>query len=75
MPKPYRPIVALAVLLPSLAATGCASHREAATPPMTQAQQKLQEMADDPSLPQTARAAAQQGVDEGQAKQMMEQGK
>ena len=67
----------LPALLLTLTAAGCASHQDAAKPPMTQAQakQKLQDIADDPNQPQVARDAAQQGVDEGQAKQMMEQGK
>jgi type IV pilus biogenesis protein CpaD/CtpE len=74
MPKPLRYIFAIFALL-SLA--GCASRPEANRPPMTQAEasQQLQNIASDPHMSQTARAAAQQGLDEGQAKQMMEQGK
>ena len=40
-----------------------------------EAKQQMQDIANDPTMTPTARAAAQQGVDEGQAKQMMEQGK
>ena len=74
MQKHPRCIFALCALL-SLA--GCAAHTEADKPPMTQAEakQQMQDIANDPNMTPTARAAAQQGLDEGQAKQMMEQGK
>ena len=60
----------------SVALAGCASHADR-PPPMTssQADQQLRHIADDPNMPETARAAAQQGVDEGQANQMLGQGK
>ena len=68
--------IALLALL-SLIMAGCAAHPEAAKPPMTpaEANQQMRDIASDPNMTPTARAAAQQGLDEGQAKQMMEQGK
>ena len=67
----------LAAAAASVALTaGCATHSDR-PPPMTQAQanQQLQHIANDPAMPETARAAAQQGVDEGQAQQMLGQGR
>ena len=74
MPKVFCSLLAAAVTVAPLA--GCASHTDR-PPPMTSAQAnaQLQHIANDPNMPQTARAAAQQGVDEGQAKQMLEQGR
>ena len=69
MPRTEHFALAVAALLSTTLIGGCASHPEAAKPPMTSAQanQQLQNIAADPKMPQTARAAAQQGVDEEQA--------
>lgn len=66
-----RTLIALAAA--ALITGGCASHPEQTPMTQAQAQQQLQSIAADPKMPTSARAAAQQGVDEGQAQNMLEQ--
>jgi hypothetical protein len=60
----------------ALTASGCAAQKNAAPASLSKAQvtQKLQSYAQDPDVPKEARDAAQHGLYEEQAEQMVNQG-